>query len=287
MATLHGQWTHLALAARLEKNLPMVSLPILGALACGGRVKPIVCVVECFVLVIVLVYCTFLNTFTDRQLDSGSKPEQYEHLRRAGGGLVTATLIAWVLVAVALVWLITEAPLTVLILGGVALFGGLYSFDALRWRAATRWKAHWLTHAISFLACYVLMLELGLVIASAHLAVSTLLFLGVSLSDYGVVIRECAADGDAERRANLRTLAALFTQAWNQRVALAVALLGAACTIAASTFSVRLAVALIPPALVRLAVLRGGAGRWAIDGTFFLGRAFPILVLAVWPGGDA
>ncbi|WP_437339448.1 UbiA family prenyltransferase [Sorangium sp. So ce394] len=204
-------------AARWKKNLPLTLLLFGGMLVSPAPVDAGAAAVALLTLLASSAFMTHVNVLTDAELDASAKPELYRWLSVSRTFTARAMAAELLASAAGIGWLLARGrALAGLGLGAFLALTVLYSYNYLSpgAAAARRLKAYWWGHLLTCLVSYFALWGAGLGLHTSGdaraLAAWGPAFLFVSLSEYAVFLSESAVDAAEERRAGLKTLAALL-----------------------------------------------------------------------------
>ncbi|MGK3990173.1 UbiA family prenyltransferase [Sorangium sp. So ce136] len=204
-------------AARWKKNLPLTLLLFGGMLVSPAPVDAGAAAVALLTLLASSAFMTHVNVLTDAELDASAKPEFYRWLSVSRTFTVRALAAELLASAAGIGWLLARGrALAGLGLGAFLALTVLYSYNYLSpgAAAARRLKAYWWGHLLTCLVSYFALWGAGLGLHTSGdaraLAAWGPAFFFVSLSEYAVFLSESAVDAAEERRAGLKTLAALL-----------------------------------------------------------------------------
>lgn len=220
--TLASRLADLAKTTRIQKNISL-SVPVLTSALSTDGIRRWAWLIPAAAAVLIGVVVTQINVLTDAEVDKDSKPQFLRAIRddislASSFIAVEALTLALLLAAVS-----HHSKASLLSLVACANFGVLYSYNYLSVEPVNRrWKVHWATHAMAFLASYLSLWVAGHTFATGLQGLTEAIpfYLMMSVADYGLYLIEACGDGKEERDAGLKTLAALLSRPTSETIGL-------------------------------------------------------------------
>lgn len=237
-------------------------------------------------------FMTHLNIITDRELDLIKKPHLYRMLS-SDQRVMNIALLAEAIVPVGgIIYLMVGGNLATGV--SILLFlivTVLYSYNFFsRHPRRTRWKVYWHGHFFVLIVGYMALWYAGYYMSSTGGGLSWFpVFLGISLSEYGLFLFESSVDINEEKAHKLKSMAAIMGAVRTVYISLGISVV-AVLLIAASAWGAAEAAVILygflPPAVfitlfLTVAALRIGTGAGLMykipDIIFNLGRIYIVL----------